>query len=465
MKQIIDHWFRVVCVATVMMWSQSARTGIGAEEDRQFRIATFSADVTIPLDHRCMGVLPTKSKSIADRLFAKGFVLTGGQRPVVYVAVDWCEIRNGAYDQWRDALAKAAGTDRECVLVSSIHQHDAPVTDLGAARILEEVGLRGELYDETFHDQVVARVAKSLTDSLADSQPLTHIGTSAARVQKVASNRRVVLEDGKVSFGRGSRSGSSSFHRDAPDGQIDPLLRTLSFWNQEKLIAALHVYATHPMSVYGQGQVSSDFVGLARERLAKETPGVHQIYASGCSGDVTAGRYNDGSTQTRQALIDRIYAAMKQSLEKVDRQPLVSIKFRNTQLKLPFHPSSALTVEALTKAVRDEQRTVEDRILAAMGLSSRQRVASGQAIDFPCVEMGDALLVLFPGESFVGYQLMAQQMVPDKFVLSAGYGECWPGYIPTRHAFDDNFEDKWLWAGPGSEAVMRKGLEQLLPED
>ena len=24
---------------------------------------------------------------------------------IVVVAVDWCEIRNGAYDQWRDALA------------------------------------------------------------------------------------------------------------------------------------------------------------------------------------------------------------------------------------------------------------------------------------------------------------------------------------------------------------------------
>ena len=77
---------------------------------RGFQLATFSADVTIPLGHRCMGILPTKSQRIADPLYAHGFVLLGGGEPIVLCAVDWCEIRNGAYDQWRDALAEAAGT-------------------------------------------------------------------------------------------------------------------------------------------------------------------------------------------------------------------------------------------------------------------------------------------------------------------------------------------------------------------
>jgi hypothetical protein len=94
-----------------------------------FRLARFSADVTIPLGHRCMGVLPTKSKEIVDPLRVYGFVLLGADKPIVLAAFDWCEIRNGAYDQWRDALATAAGTSRERVVVSSLHQHDAPVIE------------------------------------------------------------------------------------------------------------------------------------------------------------------------------------------------------------------------------------------------------------------------------------------------------------------------------------------------
>jgi hypothetical protein len=60
---------------------------------------------------------------------AHGFVLSSGEKPIVFVAVDWCEIRNDAYDRWRAVLAEAARTTRERVLVTSVHAHDAPVAD------------------------------------------------------------------------------------------------------------------------------------------------------------------------------------------------------------------------------------------------------------------------------------------------------------------------------------------------
>ena len=92
-----------------------------------FAVAPFSVEVTVPIGHGMMGGL-WKAKSVADPLYAKGVVVLGGEKPVVLVSVDWCEIRNDSFDRWRDALAKAAGTTRERVLVSAIHQHDAPVT-------------------------------------------------------------------------------------------------------------------------------------------------------------------------------------------------------------------------------------------------------------------------------------------------------------------------------------------------
>ena len=57
---------------------------------------------------------------------------------------------------------------------------------------------------------------------------------------------------------------------------------------------------------------------------------------------------------------------------------------------------------------------------------------------------------------------MAQQMRPDSFVMSIGYGESWPGYIPTRAAFEDDFHDSWLWVDRGSEARIRDALKLLL---
>ncbi len=425
-------------------------------------MATFSADVTIPLGHRCMGVLPTKSRRIEDPLQAQGFVLLGAGAPLVVTAVDWCEIRNQAYDEWRDALGQAAGTTRERVLVTALHQHDAPVIDSGAERLLEEVGLGGELYDRDFHSRCLWRVGDALRASLGKAVPVSHLGTGQARVKKVASNRRTVHLDGRVSFSRGSRSGGNPFLREAPEGQIDPFLKTLSFWNEETPVLALHAYATHPMSHYGQGLVSWDFVGLARERRRRDDGSLHQIYVSGCSGDVTAGKYNDGSPGNRSVLAERLYRSMLEAWKNARRLPLGRIAFRSTQLELEFHPDPDLTAEAMQSALNDAEGAVEDRILAAMGLSSRHRVATGGAIDLPVIDFGPAQIVLFPGESFVDYQLMAQEMRSDSFVVSIGYGECWPGYIPTESAFRDGFEDKWLWVAPGSEARIQSALRRVL---
>jgi hypothetical protein len=449
------------CVVTTVTAAPRAN---GAD----YELATFSADVTIPLGHRCMGVIARKSEQVVDPLYAHGFVLLsdsvvlGDGGPIVFLAIDWCEIRNGAYDEWRDALAAAAGTTRERVIVASLHQHDAPVTDSGAARILAGVGLQDELYDEQFHAETIARVATALGDSLSQARPLTHIGQGQARVERVASNRRIVGANGRVHFGRGSSSGGDEFLRNAPVGEIDPYLKTLSFWNGDKPLLALHAYATHPMSYYGRGEVTSDFVGLARERRQRDDLSVRQIYFTGCGGDVTAGKYNTGSHDDRLALTQRLYEAMVAAWDNTMRVPLETVDFRNTQVDLEFHSNPALTTEALTAAVADESLTTEKRILAAMGLSSRQRVAAGQKIDVPCVDLGSAQIVLLPGESFVGFQLTAQQLRPDSFVMAIGYGECWTGYIPTEAAFADNFANSWLWVGPGSEPRLNAALRRVL---
>ncbi len=439
-------------------------SGFAQAVEPVYRIAPFSADVTIPLGHRCMGILPTKAQTIDDRLEANGLVLLGADKPIVILALDWCEVRNGSYDQWRDALAAAAGTTRERVLVCALHQHDAPVVDQGAQVLLDEVGLKGELFDTVFHAQCIEGVTRALAASLESPQTVTHLGVGQAKVEKVASSRRVVSPDGRVGWNRYSASGGDPTLSEAPEGKIDPYLKTVSFWRDDTPLAALSAYATHPMSYYGRGGVSADFVGLARRRRAQDDARIRQIYLTGCSGDVTAGKYNDGTPLMRQVLADRIYQAMKRAWETTERFPLERVSFRSAPLDLPFHEGAEFSRHALQEALRDEQAAIGQRILAAMGLSSLDRIARGQPIDVPCVDLGRAKIVLFPGEAFVGYQLMAQQMSPDSFVFSIGYGECWPGYIPTQAAFDDHFNQDWRWAGPGSEERIRHALETVLHE-
>src|SRR6478609_8935041 len=80
---------------------------ISAHEAPKLKLSTFQIEITPPLGHPCMGGGIAPAKEIVDPLFAHGFVLQGIGKPVAFVALDWCEVRNGAYELFRNRIAKA----------------------------------------------------------------------------------------------------------------------------------------------------------------------------------------------------------------------------------------------------------------------------------------------------------------------------------------------------------------------
>lgn len=445
-----------------------------------FELATFVVDVTPPVGHPCMGGGISPVKTVKEPLQARGFVLFGGEKPVVVLCFDWCEIRGTAFDDWRMALAEATGSEPGHVMITSTHAHDAPVMDPEAEYLLRETERSGawkhlaapEAKDPIqmasvcwpdFNRVCIQRAKGALAEAMKHRVPVTHYGTGKARVEGIASNRRYLTPDGKVLYNRMSRC-TDPVAKAADDGDIDPWLKTLSFWNGEQAVAALHSYATHPMSSYGRGEVSVDFVGLARERFQKEQPGVFQMYASGCAGNVTAGKYNDGSEAAREALTTKLHNAMKESFAATGKHPLTAAGLRLAKIPLGARNTIGFTEAALRHRLKSEVRAY-GRAEPAMGLSWYERVKGGHQVDLPLLDLGGAQLMLLPAESYVEFQLYAQMQRPDGFVLVMGYGECGPGYIPVERAWkeaDTNLRD-WTWVGPGSQAIMEKAIREVLP--
>lgn len=412
----------------------------------RFTLAVFSADVTPPVGHPLCGGMVKPAERVADPLSARGFVLRGGGGlPVVFVALDWTELRNDAYEAWRTALAEAAGTTAERVLVHCVHQHDAPYADLEAQRILDRTGLRGFHVDPGFHARAIGGVAAAVR--AAPAARVTEVGMGEAAVDRIASNRRVVV-DGRPTFKRYSFTSDPAV-RDAPEGRIDPALKTLSFWDGARPLAAVSFYATHPMSRYRTGAVSADFVGLARARRQSAHPDVFQIYATGCAGDVTAGKYNDGRAEP---LAGRLESAMARAWEATRRAPIETLALRVARVAFDVPPA----------ATPDAAAPAEARLMAALGLSWARR--QGRPVDVPALDLGPAQLLLLPGESFVEFQLHAQRVRPDRFVAVAGYGECGPGYIPTEEARAEGYveEHGYCWVAAGAEARLKSAIEEAL---
>ncbi len=422
-------------------------------------LATFGTEVTPPPGHPLCGGWIEPVRGVDDPLRALGVVLLGAGAPVVLCAVDWCGIRNDANRLWRKALAKAAHTTPERVAVHTVHPHNAPFADVEAEHLLEAVPGAPPSLDLKYFEHVVRQSADAVQEALKKTSAFTHIGIGQARVEQVASNRRILGDNGKVRFVRYSAT-TNPQARDAPEGLIDPWLKTLSFWNNDQPLAALSYYATHPMSYYGDGRVSADFCGLARQKRQDEERQIFQVYFTGCAGNVTAGKYNDGSKANRPVLRDHIYTAMRAAWKATRRQPLTTWEWRVEPITLLPRREPSFGAEESRKVLQNDKAGKAQRGNAAFQLAWLAR--QDRPIELTCLDLGTALVLNLPGEPFIEYQLNAQQMRKDVFVCVAGYGDGGPGYIPTDHAYlEGGYEPTVALARP-SEKPLTEAIAKVL---
>ncbi len=423
-------------------------------------LTTFTCDVTPPLGHPLCGGWIEPVRGVDDPLKALGVILLGMGQPVVLCAVDWCALRNEAHEAWRQALAKATHTVAQRVAVHCVHPHNAPFADVGAQRLLQATAKSAPSLDLKWFDRVVGQVAAAARASLKQTTRFTHVGTGQARVSEVASNRRIVGQDGRVRATRTSATRDPKV-RAEPEGLIDPWLKTLSFYHGDQPLAALHYYATHPMSYYGDGRVSSDFCGLARQRRQQDDARVFQVYFTGCAGNITAGKYNDGNPKNRPVLRDRIYDAMIAAWKATRRQPIQEFAWRVAAVKFPPRNEKSFSAEESRRTMNNLKLSAARRNNAAFQLAWLERQI--RPIDLTCLDLGPVQVLHLPGEPFIEYQLRAQELRKNSVVCVAGYGDDGTGYIPTAGAYlQGGYEPTVALIGPKSEAILHQAMGNLL---
>ncbi|HYT90895.1 MAG TPA: hypothetical protein VEL76_19450 [Gemmataceae bacterium] len=450
--------YLAIALWTLCSLALPARAG-----EAPLRLAIFQADVTPPLGTPLCDALVQPAREIVDPLSARGIVLLSGEKPIVLCAVDWVGIGNSGYDAFRDALARAAGTTRERVAVHCLHQHDAPGCDFLADEVLKPHGLGGKLFDPVFARKAIERVADAVSAAVKKPVTVTHVGVGKAKVEQVASNRRVPGPDGKVKYVRYSATRDPKI-RAEPEGLIDPYVHLLSFWDGERPLVSITYYATHPQSYYGKGGVSCDFPGLARGLREKAMPGTFHVHFNGAGGNVTAGKYNDGSPENRPVLAGRLAKGMQEAFAAVKKTPIKAsdVAWRVTGAALPL--SKLYQVKELEARVADEKLKDPDRLRAARNLVWARRCVAGEKIDISCLRVGPAYVLHLPGELFIEYQLAAQKMRPQSPVLMAAYGDYGPGYIGTAIAYTQGGYETGPVSrvGPGVEEALMRALRELL---
>ena len=424
-------------------------------------IAKFDVDATPPV-----GTMMAYDRVIRIEelgLRCRGLIIMGSDAPIVLCAVDWIGIGNASHDAFRDRIAKAAGTTRERVAVHTLHQHDAPRSDFSAERLLHQVGVTNVgLHEGAFTREVLDRLDAAISAAIKNPTPITHVGFGTAKVEKVASNRRILGPDGKVSATRYTTCRDPEL-RAAPEGVIDPELSAVTFWNDQKLVTVLSYYACHPQSYYRTGVPSPDFPGIARFLRGQDLPDVLHLHFNGAGGNIGAGKYNDGNKENRITLARRVAAGMKQATETANKVPITASDVGWSIAPVALPPAKHLNRTDLE--ARLSQWKPNDYWGSADELAWLNRCESGHKIDLSCLQLGDIRIVHMPGELFVEYQLAAKQMRPDLHVAMAAYGDYGPGYIGTEIGYSQGGYETSPRASKvdkSCEQVLMDGMRNLL---
>jgi hypothetical protein len=115
----------------------------------------------------------------------------------------------------------------------------------------------------------------------------------------------------------------------------------------------------------------------------------------------------------------------------------------------------------MLKVMQNTATAPTTRIAAALRIGfMRHR----EPIPFTSLHLGEKVcLVHLPGESFVEYQLFAQQQRSGGFTCTASYGDGVTGYIPLEQSFvEGGYEPSQAYAAPNSEKVIKQTLSDLL---
>jgi hypothetical protein len=437
--------------------SLSAASPAPGQAAAGLRVATFSCDVTPPLGgHPLIWLTPVKT--VEDPLLAKGVVLDDGRHRYVLCAVDWCGLCNSSHELFRRKLAAAVGTDRARVEVHCVHQHTAPYTDGDAQQLLNKEADPPKYVDFKFLDQLTDRLAAAAKESLGRLEPFDQVGIGQAKVDRVASSRRIPVGGGKFRWRMSSCKDPAV--RALPEGTIDPFLKTVTLARGGKPLVRMHYYATHPQSFYGDPRACSDTAGFARARMEKKE-GVFQIYFTGCAGNVAMGKYNDGSRRARAELTDRLFAGMEAAVAATRYAPADRIEWKSLPLLLPLRTRPGYRIEDNRAKMKNPKAKPIARVRAATRVAFAERI--DRPLDVSVLRIGPAWLLHLPGECMVEFQLYAQKLVPGRFLAVAAYGDLGPGYICTEKSFSEGgYEPSASRAGSKSEEVLKNAIRQLL---
>ena len=158
---------------------------------------------------------------------------------------------------------------------------------------------------------------------------------------------------------------------------------------------------------------------------------------------------------------------MTRSVKGVARQPVQPIAWKAAEVRLPLRSEKGFVEADVRRLFGRRQGARSGRgQKAAMVLAWIERVNAGRPVEIACLHLGPLRILSLPGDTFVEYQLWAQQCCPDKFVAVAGFGDFGMCYLCTDQAYVDQggYEQTYSFVDP-CEPAVKKAIAEVLADN
>lgn len=428
-------------------------------------------DVTPPIGTPAVYGIATFVTEIWDPLYATALVLKEGNEQTVIVGADLCQFLHQPYQDICAAIGQTLGISADRVVLNSSHTHSGPYFNTELQDLLDPYGLKAldRAYARHAREQIVA----AARDAAAALEPV-RLSMGRGTVERVASNRRARLPDGRIihRYGRPPEE-----WRALPEGLIDPEVQIVRFDDlQGRPLGAVVNYACHPTAADGSLHpwVSADFVGFGLRSVEAALGGAPCLFLQGTAGNIGTGKWVAATPrEDAEAMGQRFAAGILAALntrQPVAPQPLRVMQRHEILAIDPLPPLNELQ-RRLEAAVRAFEAEPPDNDLAAGVVAAADTLIVArhlqeiQRAPITGIALGDLAIVCLPGEVFVEFGLAIKQRSPFHQTLVAAYTDTSLQYIPTTAAFSEGEYEVvggWRYIAPGAGEALAEGAIRVL---
>ena len=423
---------------------------------------------------------PRFATGYLDELKASAVCLAMGDKRILLLSVDTCEIKEEPDRRFRTAVSEATGIPFENIFLHSIHTHTGPWIE------------HNDMFecDDTPNFEYQTELCKRLVDvSILAAQDLkpAKMGFIVGQApDRVAYIRRYKMKDGRTC----TCPPINDPLIDHALGELDQRVNVLRFDREGGDTIVFMNYGIHSDTL-NTSELSPDFCGVMRDTFERCVPGTKMVFFCGCQGDVGSthvwpapGDMNDTEISFDNEMkspgmcrfVGRaLCGSVLQVYDKVEYVDVDDIEILHNFIDVPSNmPTEKDDMEKahlynkLHEEGRDEEIPFEAMELTTVVAEVRrlcmlEHGPESFRMDLTGVKIGPVALVGIPGEPFTQIGVEIKKTEGWKCILPVCLTNGAQEYFPTTEAYaEGGYEARECMFKAGVAERIVDGSRELL---